>query len=513
MMPKGVVALTAIGLAFGAAVWAAKPPRTTGKADEAPAGDTTTTETTTGDRTTSDTTPTFYKDVLPIVQQHCQSCHRPGQIGPFSLLDYQSARPWAAAIKSAVATKKMPPWFANPEYGHFDNDRSLKQAEVDTIVSWVNAGAPAGDPANAPPPVQWPEGGWNIQPDVTVDLPPYPVPATGVKEWEQLAIPSPFKEDTWVTSVEIRPGATGVVHHLCFDFAKHKPTTPYNVYQWVEVPRDDSGVATTRTGITPPKEGIVVSRPVGSTVETRREGRPDVRGGNEFCYLPGLAFEDYRPLHAGVFVPAGSDILISVHYTTNGTAVIDRSRIGITVAKEPPPRIFVSQGGGGEGEVAAASTETDNAILKRQQANETLAIPPFDPNYLGPAADITFKRDIELVWFRPHAHVRGKSARYTLIYPDGREVVVLDVPHYDFNWQLTYRTSLKIPKGSRMHVQFAYDNSANNKNNPDPGKWVFYGGQSWEEMGTPNMGFVTDRRAHDEDADGTSSDTTDLIRR
>jgi mono/diheme cytochrome c family protein len=498
MMSRGlVVALTGVGLAAGAAAWAATPARTSEKTDET---------------ATADTAPTFYKDVLPIVQQHCQSCHRPGQIGPFSLLDYQSARPWAAAIKSAVATKKMPPWFANPEFGHFDNDRSLKPAEIDTIVAWVNGGAPAGDSAKAPPPVQWPEGGWNIQPDVVVDLPPYPVPATGVKEWEQLAIPSPFKEDTWVTSVEIRPGATAVVHHLCFDFAKHKPTTPYNVYQWVEVPRDDNGVAKTRSGITPPKEGIVVSRPVGSTVETRREGRPDVRGGNEFCYLPGLAFEDYRPLHAGVFVPAGSDILISVHYTTNGTAVTDRSRIGITVAKEPPPRIFVSQGGGGEGEVAAASTETDNSILKRQQANETLAIPPFDANYLGPPADITFKRDIELVWFRPHAHVRGKSARYTLIYPDGREEVVLDVPHYDFNWQLTYRTSLKIPKGSRMHVQFTYDNSANNKNNPDPRKWVSYGGQSWEEMGTPNMGFVTDRREHDQDLDGASSDTTDLIR-
>jgi mono/diheme cytochrome c family protein len=484
ILPRGfVIGLAAFSFAFGAAAWAAKPPRAAKNVD---------------DSGKTDAAPTFYKDVLPIAQAHCQSCHRPGQIGPFSLLDYQSARPWAAAIKSAVSTKKMPPWFANPEFGHFDNDRSLKQTDIDTIVAWVNAGAPAGDPANAPPPVQWPEGGWNIQPDFTVDLPPYPVPATGVKEWEQLAIPSPFKEDIWVTSVEIRPGAPAVVHHLCFDFAKHKPTTPYNVYEWVEVPRDDAGVAQTRSGVTPPKEGIVVSRPVGSTVESRREGKPLVRGGNEFCYLPGLPYEDYRPMHAGIFVPAGSDILVSVHYTTNGTAVLDRSRIGITVSKTPPPRIFISQGGGEDGEVSG-SAQTNNSILERHQANETLAIPPFDANYLGPAADITFKRDIELVWFRPHAHMRGKSVRYTLIYPDGREEVVLDVPHYDFNWQLTYRTSLKIPKGSRMHVQFAYDNSKNNKNNPDAGKWVYYGGQSWEEMGTPNMGFVADRRAHDQD--------------
>jgi mono/diheme cytochrome c family protein len=210
-----VVGLTAVGLALGAVAWAAKPPRTSAKVEET---------------AVSDRTPTFYKDVLPIVQEHCQTCHRPGQIGPFSLLDYQSARPWAKAIKSAVAARKMPPWFASPEYGHFNNDRSLNQEEIDTIVAWVNNGAPAGDPANAPPPVQWPEGGWTIKPDVTVELPPYPVPATGIKEWEQLAIPAPFKEDTWVTSVEIRPGAMAVVHHLCFDFAKHKPTTPYNVY-------------------------------------------------------------------------------------------------------------------------------------------------------------------------------------------------------------------------------------------------------------------------------------------
>jgi hypothetical protein len=255
-------------------------------------------------------------------------------------------------------------------------------------------------------------------------------------------------------------------------------------------------------GSTPPREGTVVSRAVGSTVETRRQGRPAVRGGNQFCYLPGLPFEDYRPLHAGVFVPGGSDIVVSVHYTTNGAAVVDGSRIGFTVAKAPPPKMFVSQGGG-EGD-AAVNTDSalNNSILSRQQANEKLAIPPNDGNYLGPPADITFKKDIELVWFRPHAHVRGKSARYTLIYPDGREEIVLDVPHYDFNWQLTYRTSLKVPKGSRMHVQFTYDNSASNKYNPDQSKWVYYGGQSWEEMGTPNMGFVTDRNANEQDLTG-----------
>jgi hypothetical protein len=479
MATKGFVALTAIGLTLGAAVWAAKPPRTSGNVDDAAIGD---------------STPTFYKDVMPIVQEHCQTCHRPGQIGPFSLLDYQSARPWAKAIKSAVATRKMPPWLANPEYGHFNNDRSLNQAEIDTIMAWANNGGPAGDPTDAPPPVHWPEGGWTIKPDVTVDLPPYPVPATGVMEWERLAIPSPFKEDTWVTSVQILPGAPAVVHHLCFDFHDHKPTTPYNVYEWVEVPRDDAGVSKIHDGSAQALEGTVHTRAVGSTEETRRQGRPDIGGGIEYCYLPGLTFEDYRPVHAGIFVPAGSDMLLNIHYTTNGVAVMDRSRIGFTVAKVAPAKKFVHQTNGGEGDESP-----DIPVGGQQQANERLAIPPNDGNYLGPPTDITFKKDTELVSLRPHAHVRAKSVRYTLIYPNGREEIVLDVPHYDFNWQLTYRTSLKIPKGSRMHVQFAYDNSRSNKYNPDPSNWVYYGGQSWEEMGAPFLGFLMDRNAKEED--------------
>src|ERR1051326_119784 len=129
--------------------------------------------------------PTFYKDVLPILQQNCQSCHRPGQIGPFSMLTYKELRPWAKAIKAAVIEKKMPPWFADPQYGHFNNDRSLKPAEIQTIASWVDGGSVEGDAKEAPPPIQWPAGGWQIQPDVSVDLPPFLVPARGIKEWEQ----------------------------------------------------------------------------------------------------------------------------------------------------------------------------------------------------------------------------------------------------------------------------------------------------------------------------------------
>jgi hypothetical protein len=198
-----------------------------------------------------------------------------------------------------------------------------------------------------------------------------------------------------------------------------------------------------------------------------------------------LPYEDYRPVNAGVFVPAGTDIVLSLHYTPNGLAVTDRTRIGFTVAKAPPVKRFVPQDG----------EETANPPVARRHDIRELAIPPYESNYLGPPAEITFLKDVELVWFRPHAHVRAKSVQFKLTYPDGREEIVLNVPRYDFNWQLTYRTSLKVPKGSRMHVEFRYDNSANNKYNPDPSKWVYYGDQSWEEMGTPNMGFLVDRAA------------------
>ncbi len=428
---------------------------------------------------------TFHKNVAPILKKNCESCHRPGQIGPFAMTSYKEVRPWARAIKAAVVTRKMPPWFADPRYGHFNNNRSLPEAEIETIASWVDAGAVEGNVADAPPPLKWPEGGFQLEPDVVVELPPFAVAATGVYEWINVAIPAPFKEDTWVTSVEILPGVPAVVHHMCFSMQKHLPDTPYpyNVYEWVEIARDDKGdaVADLRGNATL-REGTVVTRAVGSTEEKRQKGRSVVPGGNEFCYLPGLPYEDYRPVNAGAFVPAGSDMTVSVHYTTNGQAVVDHTKIGFTVAKTPPPKRFLPQSG----------DEYEGAPVIRKSGIETLAIPPNARDYVAPLSVITATRDIELVWMRPHAHQRGRSAEYKLIHPDGREEILLAVPRYDFNWQLTYRTSKMIPKGGRIEVKFSYDNSTTNRHNPDPNKWVYYGGQSWEEMGTPNVGFLVE---------------------
>ena len=168
---------------------------------------------------------TFHKDVEPILQKNCQSCHRPGQIAPMSLLSYQAARPWARAIKTKVVAREMPPWFADPQHGKtYITDRSLAQADIDTIAKWVDAGAPEGDPKDAPPPVEWPKDGWSIQPDVVVRGPSFKVPArppSNVIEWTTIIVPTGFTKDTWITSVEIKPSDLQTTHHICISFQPH----------------------------------------------------------------------------------------------------------------------------------------------------------------------------------------------------------------------------------------------------------------------------------------------------
>src|SRR5262245_9033806 len=168
---------------------------------------------------------TFHRDVLPILQKRCQPCHRPGEVAPMSFLTYDSTRPWARAIKAAVTTKKMPPWFADPEYGHFANDRSLSAAEVDTLVRWVDSGAASGDPKESPPLVSWPEG-WQIQPGYVVEAPAYTIPASGTVEWGYITVPGGFSRDTWVTSIEVRPQHREAVHHVVIYIKQHSPDVP-----------------------------------------------------------------------------------------------------------------------------------------------------------------------------------------------------------------------------------------------------------------------------------------------
>jgi len=413
------------------------------------------------DTNTSSPAVTFNKDVLPIVQRNCQTCHRPGQVAPMSFLTYQSARPWAKAMKAAVTARKMPPWFADPQVGHFSNDRSLKQSEIDTIAKWADSGAAEGDATDAPPPVEWPEG-WQIQPDIIVKGPATEVPAhpkNNVIEWISVTVPSGFKEDTWITSVQIKPEYPAVTHHICLGFNPHTPDVEYFVPEWQDKDRGEDGSAL-------PDKGPTFGRSNGR-----------IRSMAEDCYLPGNIAADYRGVNAAKLVPAGSDIVLNLHYTPNGTAVTDHVQIGFTVAKEPPERRYVS---------LSSSAPTNPKLF---------AIPPNEPNWQSPPAEATFDQDVELVYMMPHMHVRGKDMTYTLEYPNGGKEVILNVPHYDFNWQLGYDTSIKVPKGTKLRVDAHFDNSPNNKFNPNPNKTVYYGEMTWEEMMFPFFGVVVDKNA------------------
>ena len=170
----------------------------------------------------------FNKDVLPILQRNCQTCHRPGEAAPMSFVTYESTRPWAKAIKQAVVTRKMPPWFADPGHGSFRNDPTLTQQEIDILSAWVDQGSPEGKAEDKPKPVEWPSG-WRIQPDVVISIPEaHVVPAKGSGEIKAFTVPNPFHEDTWVRAIEVRPGNASVVHHVTVQVPEDTPAPSFS---------------------------------------------------------------------------------------------------------------------------------------------------------------------------------------------------------------------------------------------------------------------------------------------
>jgi len=375
--------------------------------------------------------PTFYKDVLPVLQKNCQSCHRPGEAAPMPLLTYQDARPWAKAIKQAVLTKKMPPWFADPQYGHFSNDRTLAQADVDAIAKWADSGAPAGNAKDAPPPVEFTEG-WNIgKPDVTLEMPAeFQVPPSGTIEYQHFIVPTGFTEDKWVQVVELRPGNRAVVHHAA-------------------------------VFVRPPDSRWLRQAKLGEPVSGKQAeaGQGLMEELLDF-HVPGSVPHRLQPGQAKL-IKAGSDLVFQMHYTANGKPATDRTRLGIVFAKEPPrERIFTLQ-----------------------ITNRGFAIPPGDPDY-AVDAKLTVQDNARVVALNPHMHLRGKSFEFRLVAPGQDPKILLSVPHYDFSWQLQYYLAeeLQLAPGARIECSARYDNSPNNRFNPDSTKEVRWGDQSWEEM-------------------------------
>lgn len=358
---------------------------------------------------------TFSNQVSRILQARCADCHRAGEIAPFSVTSYSDVAGWGETILEVVEGGRMPPWFASPEHGHFANDPRLSEEEKQTLRDWVAASCPEGDPADLPSPRVF-TAGWNIpEPDVVYPMgdEPFHVPAEGVIDYKHFVIDPGFTEDKWVVACEARPGERAVVHHI-----------------------------------------LVFLQPPGQRVEL-------MNGALLAAYAPG---SPPRALPKGMAkrIPAGSRIIMQIHYTVCGKPKQDLSSVGLVFC---------------DAEEVTQPVESGWAI------NFLFAIPPRASAH--PVFSLhRFKEDRILYDLTPHMHLRGKSFRYEAHYPDGTKEILLDVPRYDFNWQIEYVLAepKPMPKGTELRCYATYDNSSGNPANPNPDTWVRFGDQTWEEM-------------------------------
>jgi hypothetical protein len=395
---------------------------------------------------------TFNKDVLPILQDHCQTCHRPGEVAPMSLLTYQDARPWAKAMKLYVATKKMPPWDMDPQYdANFKNNPKLSQDQIDTLVAWVDSGAPEGDAKDKPAAKTFFEG-WNLKPDLVVKMPKdFNLPATGVFDMQYVKVKGSFPEDVWVEAAEMRPGNAKVVHHG---------------EVWV-VPPGTKWMANAEYG---------VAYPQAEMPKDRNSEDVDVIGK----YNPGVGAQSFKFGDSAKFIPKGSDLVFELHYTTDGEVTTDRTEVAMQFA---PP---------------GAPHKTRYAFSYGPQASN-LVIPAGDPNAEA-VSELTVLKPVQLVDMQPHMHLRGKDYEVRVIYPTG-EAETLGKAKFDFNWQLTYEFAkpIDLPVGTRILGIAHFDNSPNNPFNPDPTKEIWWGAQNWDEMSSGFLGVVFDSRLNPRD--------------
>ena len=393
--------------------------------------------------------PTFSKDVAPILYKNCVSCHRAGEIGPMSLVTYDEVRPWARAVRDRVNNGQMPPWFAEGDHGRFTNERRLTEQEKATITAWVAGGAPQGDKKLMPPMPQFATG-WQIgKPDVVFEMPEsFSIPASGTLEYQFYEVPTNFTEDRWIQAAEVRPSDPKHVHHV--------------IVSVIEPTREARPGILQVKPIVPPNLPPAPPRAARPT-PTDEEKATAARRGGAITLVPWAAGEEPHvyPVGTAKRIPAGSTLLFSQHYTANGTASSDKTKIGFVFAKEPPQR----------------------EIRTGQILNTQFVIPP-GANDVQVEAEATMTDDAKVWTLHPHMHLRGKDMTYTVIYPDGRSEVVLKVPRYYPDWQTDYylKEPLVLPKGSKIHVTAHFDNSPGNKYNPNANDTIRWGEQSWEEM-------------------------------
>ena len=373
----------------------------------------------------SDSAVTYSNQIARLIQKNCLECHREGQIAPFAMTDYEEVAGWGEMIAEVVREERMPPWHANPQYGHFANATRLSAEEKGLIADWVENGCPQGDPKDLPAPKNF-HAGWFLprEPDQVFYMTEQPVnvKAEGVESYRHYTMDPGFTEDKWVKIAECMPGNRAVVHHI-----------------------------------------IVFIKPPGQEGTRSQADDRDVRG---FGFLAGFA-PGTRPLVSPAGwakkVPAGSKLVFEMHYTPIGTPQQDRSSVGLIYLDEK---------------------EVTHQLATAGATNAKFEIPPNDPNYKV-ESQRRFDRDVTLLSLFPHMHMRGKSFRYELVSPGKQErEIILDVPHYDFNWQnsFIFAEPRHIPAGSVLHCTAHFDNSSENLANPDPSKTVKWGPQTWEEM-------------------------------
>lgn len=363
----------------------------------------------------------YSETIAPLLVNKCGMCHRAGGVAPWAMSSYDMVHGFAPMIREVIRTKRMPPWHADPHYGTFVGDRSISVDEARTLVHWVEAGAPRG---TGPDPLTLQDKTWSEwtlgQPDLIVEVPAYDVPATGVVNYQYPRAPNPVGHDVWIRAIEIIPGNRAVVHHVL-------------------------------AGIDDPGNGS----------QRAIRGQIGELGG----YAPGKNAVPY-PADSGILLRKEASFRFQMHYTPNGKAATDVTRVGYYFYDKPPKY----------------------PLHMTMLMTPSLEIPANTKAYTE-TVEHTFDRNVMLFSLMPHAHLRGRSSKFTAHYPDGREEILLSVPKYDFSWQTTYALNppKPIPAGTRIVFEMTWDNSAQNPANPDPNRIVHWGEQTWDEM---NVGWM-----------------------
>jgi hypothetical protein len=399
------------------------------------------------------------------------------------VLSYKEARPWAKSIREKVANRTMPPWHADPHVGTWANDRRLTQAEIDTIVAWVEQGAKEGEAKDLPPVPQF-ANGWSIgQPDLVIQMPEtFTLDANGPDEYQYFEVDPGFTKDVYVQMAEARPDNRQIVHHI---IAFIKPPAPENGKPKPSKEEMEKLRAEMERESTRYRDGFLLRTKADTLVQNDgcqlpnggagqdRQAKDDTPGNILWlaAYAPGTPPIMFPPT-AATRVPAGSKIVFQMHYSkVAGSVQKDRSSIGLVFAKQQP----------------------EKEVLVRAVSNGYFRLPAGADNHQVTAC-WTVPEDIYVLSIAPHMHFRGKAQRVEAFYPNGKQAVLLNVPNYDFAWQTFYVPAkpIALPKGTRILTTSWFDNSARNKFNPDPTQVVRWGEPTYDEMMIAFLSYIKD---------------------